>query len=417
MGLLMMNQSRSAMTSLIHDRMLDIANTAAAMLDGDVMKGLNAEDFDSEAYQAGLQILSIYLENIDLQYIYCVLDRGNGNFVFGIDPAPDAGEFGSPVITTDALISASKGRAAVDKEPYEDEWGKFYSAYSPVFDSEGNVACIVAVDFSATWFEAQIRAQTRTVLAASIISLCMGALIILVITSQLRKRLRTVYEQVNGLTDDVEILADQIHIPAEHSQTQKIISTDPGNQIDDIRRELHTTQEKLKDYISYINSLAYMDALTGLGNRTAYLEKTLELDRQIAEKEADFAVAVLDINGLKQVNDQFGHDNGDLLITRTGDLLKTIFGAENAYRIGGDEFLAVMEGMDRPGMEALFARLDESLPASNEGFEIQLNLSKGLAVFDSESDAEYRQVFKRADQAMYADKAAFYRAHGDRRRV
>ncbi len=61
--------------------------------------------------------------------------------------------------STDALYQASLGKPSVDKVPYEDSWGRFYSAYSPVFDSNGKVAGIVAVDFSADWYDKQIRTQ------------------------------------------------------------------------------------------------------------------------------------------------------------------------------------------------------------------------------------------------------------------
>ena len=57
-------------------------------------------------------------------------------FVFSVDPTiEDPGEFGSPVMYTDALYKAANGTAAIDEEPYSDAWGKIYSAYSPVFDS------------------------------------------------------------------------------------------------------------------------------------------------------------------------------------------------------------------------------------------------------------------------------------------
>ena len=78
------------------------------------------------------------------------MDDGNGNFSFSVDPAPDdPGEFGAPVVYTEALYKASLGIPSVDEVAYTDAWGRFYSAYSPVFNSNGKVAGIVATDFSA----------------------------------------------------------------------------------------------------------------------------------------------------------------------------------------------------------------------------------------------------------------------------
>ena len=154
---ILVRQSSSALISLIQSRMSDISNTAASMLDGDALEKLKAEDAETENYQKIMTTLKHFQEHIDLKYIYCIKDLGNKKFVFSVDPTvEDPGEFGSPIVTTDALYKASLGQASVDAEPYEDKWGRFYSSYSPVFNSSGKVAGIVAVDFSADWYEDQI---------------------------------------------------------------------------------------------------------------------------------------------------------------------------------------------------------------------------------------------------------------------
>ena len=86
--------------------------------------------------------------------IYCVRALDDGSFVFTIDPDPESpGAFGDHIPYTEALYNASLGTPGVDKEAYVDQWGRFYSAYSPVFDSNGNVTDIVAVDFTADWVD------------------------------------------------------------------------------------------------------------------------------------------------------------------------------------------------------------------------------------------------------------------------
>ncbi|MBQ7161805.1 MAG: hypothetical protein IJR90_08875, partial [Clostridia bacterium] len=136
LGAVLMHQSRIATKTQINERMLDIVNTAASMLDGDVLDHLTAEDKGTAEYQAVYDTLAWFRDNINLDYIYYVRDEGNKNFTFGIDTDPEApGEFGSPVVYTDALYAASLGTPSVDEEPYEDEWGRFYSAFSPVFNS------------------------------------------------------------------------------------------------------------------------------------------------------------------------------------------------------------------------------------------------------------------------------------------
>ena len=118
LGGVLMRQSRRAMKTQINERMLDIVNTASAMLDGDVLERLRAEDAGTPEYEAVLNTLVRFRDNIKLDYIYYVRDEGNKTFTFGIDPDPIApGEFGSPVVYTDALYQASLGVPSVDETP------------------------------------------------------------------------------------------------------------------------------------------------------------------------------------------------------------------------------------------------------------------------------------------------------------
>ena len=88
LGFVVLKQSSSVLMSMIQSRMLDISNTAAGMLDGNLLEKFNAENTDSPEYQNVLNTLKTFQKNIKLQYIYCVRDMGNKNFVFILDPDP-----------------------------------------------------------------------------------------------------------------------------------------------------------------------------------------------------------------------------------------------------------------------------------------------------------------------------------------
>ena len=206
LGFVLTNQSKSAMKTLINYRMLDIANTAADMLNGDDLRNLKAEDKDTARYKKVLDTLSFFRDNIELNYIYCVQVVGEKSFAFSVDPTiTDPGEFGAPVVYTDALYQASLGKAAVDTEPYSDEWGKFYSAYSPVFDSDGRVAGIVAVDFSADWYDAQIAKQVHSSVGCIAVSIFLSILLMIFVTRKLRQRVHEVTEDLRQAVDEAEI--------------------------------------------------------------------------------------------------------------------------------------------------------------------------------------------------------------------
>ena len=189
LGILLIGQSGNALKIMIEARMLDISNTAAEIIDGDVYEKITAEDQGTPKYMEIYHILEHFQNNIELDFIYCIRKIGEDDYIFTIDPAVDEpSEYGQKVMVTDALRKASEGVASVDKEPYEDSWGRFYSAYSPILNSKGEVVGIVAVDFSAEWFENQISRNVRLILIGIIVSLLIGAIIIAIFSIRMRKR-------------------------------------------------------------------------------------------------------------------------------------------------------------------------------------------------------------------------------------
>ena len=182
--------------------------------------------------------------------------------------------------------------------------------------------------------------------------------------------------------------------------------------------ELAEANRKLEEVNRRLSEMAITDALTGIGNKTAYLERAKELDEKTKTDNGLFSVAVFDMNGLKQINDSCGHEYGDFAIKDAARVLVSVFGKENLYRIGGDEFIAVMGDATAAGMERLFGRLEEVLAEENmteKPYRVPLAISKGYSTFIPGKDTEYREPFRRADEAMYQDKAEYYKTH-DRRR-
>ena len=162
----------------IRQRMLDIANCAAGSVNGDVLGSLTADDVGSGKYNDIYDRLAVFRDNVELEYVYCLREESDGQYIFTMDldqltPA----SYGDSAEYTDALGIAGSGTAAVDEQPYTDRWGKFYSAYSPVFDSNGNVAGIVAADFSAEWFDDQLTAQMHSTFVSYAVILLLSLLV------------------------------------------------------------------------------------------------------------------------------------------------------------------------------------------------------------------------------------------------
>ncbi|MBO4473739.1 MAG: response regulator [Clostridiales bacterium] len=171
-------RARNGIRKAIQQRMLDIANCASGSVKGDVLGSLTKDNVGSDEYNEVYNTLAVFRDNVELEYVYCIKEESEGNFIFTMDldlltPA----SYGDSVEYTEALAMAGRGTAAVDKVPYTDQWGEFYSAYSPVKDSTGKVVGIVAVDFSVDWFEEQLSSQTRSTVISYLVILVITLLV------------------------------------------------------------------------------------------------------------------------------------------------------------------------------------------------------------------------------------------------
>ncbi len=253
LGMALVRQSRSAMKTQINERMLDIVNTAAAMLDGDVLTDLTAEDVGTEAYQSVLNTLIRFRDNIKLDYIYYVRDEGDGTFSFGIDPDPIApGAFGSPVVYTDALNAAAHGTPSVDDKPYEDAWGRFYSAFSPVFDSNGKVAAVVTADFGAAWYEAQLNQNVWTIIVACALFIGIGIILTLVLTRQYSRRMETMARNLRDLAEDINSLTGD----TETGGTVQFDQDVWDDSMEALEENIAALRDDLREHITHANTQA-----------------------------------------------------------------------------------------------------------------------------------------------------------------
>ena len=170
-------RSRVGIRKAVQQRMLDIANCAAGSVNGEVMKGFTEDQVGSVAYNKIYDTLAVFRDNVELEYVYCIKEDTPGNYIFTMDTDQvSPASYGDSVKYTEALAKAGTGTAAVDEVPYTDQWGSFYSAYSPVFDSTGKVVGIVVVDFSSEWFDGQLAAQTRSMVFGYVVILLFSLL-------------------------------------------------------------------------------------------------------------------------------------------------------------------------------------------------------------------------------------------------
>ncbi len=149
------------------------------------------------------------------------------------------------------------------------------------------------------------------------------------------------------------------------------------------------------------------DSLTLVKNVNAYDRKIDELKKKIVSKtDFKFAIVVCDINNLKYINDTYGHTHGDKLIIRTSKIICDAFKHSPVYRIGGDEFVAILENTDYSNRESLIRHLHEYLDElhSSSNRQEDISIAMGVGVYNPNKDYDYVSVFSRADAEMYDNK-------------
>lgn len=152
--------------------------------------------------------------------------------------------------------------------------------------------------------------------------------------------------------------------------------------------------------------MAYTDQLTSLPNRTWFYKKLQENLQRAKERKQSVAILILDFDGFKGVNDTLGHHAGDLFLQEVSVRLKGSLRAnDNISRLGGDEFIVLLENVTKENVTELANRLlqDMNQPILIYGHELIVTLSIGISMFyDCDDNAE--TLIQKADIAMYEVK-------------
>lgn len=425
LGLLLMNQSRTAMKTLLNERLLDIANAAAYMIDGDVYENLTAGDKGTEAYQKIYYTLAYFTNYTTVEYVYGIRKSTKGRYIFTIDPAPEnAAIFGEIVRENDAVRKLNEGRAVVTEEPYEDSYGRFYTAYGPIRNSYGNVVGFVAVDFDAKWYEDQLSQSANTIMAGCLVSLLIGSLIVMVATSRLRRRFRELNSEMQELAIDMNAFTKKVTGKSLHKEvTTDYNDIDAGllddepyshDEIYELGAQIRHMRESLQSHIEKVQAMAYQDPLTGVKSKQSYAEQEKKMNRMIADGSLrEFAVVACDLNNLKITNDTKGHKAGDELLQSASRLICEYFDHSPVFRTGGDEFEVILEGKDYENRHMILSSVNKTVEQNL--IEGKVVVALGMSDYIPGEDKTLQDVFMRADEIMYRRKKDLKRMEAERR--
>jgi len=380
-----------------------------------------------EQYETEREKLRAYVDNIsDIKYLYIVVwgDKGSRYNMYLLDsddvPVYETGFYEE----REAEFLGVDASEAVEPTISNGSWGWLCSAYAPVYDREGELVCTVGCDVS---MEDVMRSRTNFLLSLFTATVIFILLILIGAVIFVQK---TVIRPLNRLTEGMKRFApeegkqyeeagvieadlrrnDEIRDIYEETRSMQIRILDYINSLTNIRREKERVEDVVRNQeeaIGAISRKAYRDSLTNVGNKEAYSEKTTELDASIRKGEAEFAIVMMDVNLLKTVNDTYGHTAGDAYIRGCCQILCETFKHSPVFRIGGDEFAAVLTGSDYQERAAKLDGMKKRFAASEKDDTVdpwqRFSAATGMAEF-APGDADSETVFRRADQRMYQDK-------------
>ena len=386
----------------------------------------------SKKYDELQQFLNGYVDDFELAYLY-ISYPDNGTMVSVCSATSDeeraSGEDDWPLLYrledeyTEEELATYEAAWNVDGISYFEnisDWGDCYTACLPLYASNGERVALLCADVFVDELHATLRSQliSRSIMIMSI-GLVFGILLVVwlrhnvtVPVTKLEQSARSFAEHSHGRKDPTQLHfeAPDIHTHNEIESLSNAItqmSTDMQDYVTNIlqaEERAHNAEEEAED----MSRIAYQDELTRVKSKAAYALKRDELNEGIQTYGVEFALVMVDLNNLKLVNDTYGHEHGDDYLVGSCTLLCDTFEHSPVFRIGGDEFVVVLEGRDYAHRDALLTSIQERFQdamddTSKEPWE-RFSAAVGMAVYDKATDKTYENVFSRADQAMYAQK-------------
>ncbi len=311
---------------------------------------------------------------------------------------------------------------AIDYIISDSDYGRILTIYKPIYDDGGQCACYVAIDFSLDLISEYGRAFISKVLA-----LFSGCFVFIFIIG-LRFVENHIILPVNTMAYCTRNFAyDNKEFCENNVERIRDLRIHTGDEIENLYTALlKTTQDVLiyfeklrraKRQVAEMDKIAHRDSLTGLKNKVAYDEATARLDKKISEGKAEFCIAMVDVNYLKRVNDTYGHERGNEYLINAGKLICLVFGAEHVYRIGGDEFVVIIEGEKISLCKYFVNQFKAEMARKNSNTLLKpwekVSAAVGTAFYNAGVDKTSDEVFKRADKEMYENKLAMKAARTD----
>ena len=206
---------------------------------------------------------------------------------------------------------------------------------------------------------------------------------------------------------------EQLTVAAEQTDRGNydyVLEYDRDDELGRLTKTFKRLSSHMKEHINSLNQQVFVDALTHVKNKGAFSDYMDDLQNRIdvGDTELEFAIGIFDCDNLKQINDRYGHEKGDIYLKAASRVICNAFQHSPVFRIGGDEFSVILINDDYYNREALlkkFKKLADDINNSTKNKWEHVNISMGIAKYDPEIDSAVSDIMSRADKKMYEDKS------------
>lgn len=234
-------QARNTMLEQCKKTAKSSAKIAAKRIDGDLLEQIKKGDEGTDHYKEMLEQLQVFLAGDDIKYIYTMrMDDNKLEFVVDAD-TKDGAAIGEEYEIYDEIADAFKGNVTVDREMTSDEWGDFYSAFAPVYNSSKQIVGIVGVDCSASAIRTQQNTFIRQFILIGFAGLIVAIVLSLIISRVLSRSVSTIAGKMSELAMKEGDLTQKIHVKSK-------------DEVGDIAKSLNVFLENLREIVQNIGT-------------------------------------------------------------------------------------------------------------------------------------------------------------------
>lgn len=302
-----------------------------------------------------------------------------------------------------------------DFQVWDTDWGHTYAYYSPLIINGKKLGLIAAEVNVKSVYDAVLK-NTLTLSIGIIVGviLCIAFIFYLLNLLYIKKIVRLESDMREYAEEKDPDIVRRIKESATGKDEISSLSRQFATMITEVERymqTLRTTSEELDDtkkFADKMNALANKDALTGIRNKTAYDNEFKRLEWNLESGIKTFGFAMIDLNDLKQINDSYGHEQGNAAIKKLSYIVCHVFDHSPVFRIGGDEFVVILEKTDYNQIKSLIQEFNSQIEESTKDTSVEpwerVSAAIGYALYDESLDRSVSDVFNRADKAMYVQK-------------